>query len=159
MVNDRFFAYYKAQGIVPHEEWDQFVERLRQHLPTTFRLAGSRQCVHPELSRLYLIFIHARTAKGLNKLVQDVHVPALSDVTFEDQKIPPPVQIPWYSPDLPKSGIINSGFYRYPDGLAWQFNVPKRVLRKSPEFKKFHSFLVFETEVVSQQFKFAAGIC
>ncbi len=41
----------------------------------------------------------------------------------------------------------------YPDGLAWQFNVPKKVLRKSPEFKKFHSFLVFETEVgnVSRQ--------
>lgn len=37
---------------------------------------------------------------------------------------------------------------RYPDGLAWQFNVPKKVLRKSEEFKKFHSFLVFETEVV-----------
>ncbi|KAF8826802.1 hypothetical protein HHX47_DHR5000913 [Lentinula edodes] len=38
-------------------------------------------------------------------------------------------------------------FTRYPDGLAWQFNIPKKVLRKSPEFKKFHSFLVFETEV------------
>ena len=39
-------------------------------------------------------------------------------------------------------------FLRFPDGLAWQFNIPKKVLRKSPEFKKFHSFLVFETEVV-----------
>lgn len=38
--------------------------------------------------------------------------------------------------------------FRYPEGLAWQFNVAKKVLRKSPEFKKFHSFLVFETEVV-----------
>jgi hypothetical protein len=37
---------------------------------------------------------------------------------------------------------------RYSEGLAWQFNVPKRVLRKSPEFKRFHSFLVFETDVV-----------
>jgi multisite-specific tRNA:(cytosine-C5)-methyltransferase len=40
---------------------------------------------------------------------------------------------------------------RYPDGLAWQFNVPKKVLRRSPEFKKFHSFLVFETEVVRRR--------
>ena len=38
--------------------------------------------------------------------------------------------------------------FRYPEGLAWQFNVAKKVLRKSPEFKKFHNFLVFETEVV-----------
>ena len=43
MENERFFAYYKAQKIVPKEEWDGFVEALRQHLPTTFRVAGSRQ--------------------------------------------------------------------------------------------------------------------
>ena len=38
---------------------------------------------------------------------------------------------------------------RYPEGLAGQLNVAKKVVRKSPEFKKFHSFLVYETEVVS----------
>ena len=47
----------------------------------------------------------------------------------------------------PKFAVLNP-VARYPEGLAWQFNVPKKVLRKSPEFKKFHSFLVFETEVV-----------
>jgi hypothetical protein len=73
-----------------------------------------------------------RVANTLNTMIKELHVPTLSNVVFEDQPIPPPVQIPWY-----------------PDGLAWQFNVPKKVLRKSPEFKKFHSFLVFETEVVS----------
>lgn len=45
MVNDRFFEYYKAQEIVPQEEWDDFVDVLRQHLPTTFRVTGSRQYV------------------------------------------------------------------------------------------------------------------
>ena len=44
--------------------------------------------------------------------------------------------------------IVTVWGHRYPEGLAWQFNVAKKVLRKSPEFKKFHSFLVFETEVV-----------
>ncbi|KAF8906542.1 S-adenosyl-L-methionine-dependent methyltransferase [Gymnopilus junonius] len=119
MENERLFAYYKAQNIVPEEEWPAFVEALRQHLPTTFRVAGSRQI-----------------ANTLNSMIKDLHVPSLSNVIFEGQDIPPPVQIPWY-----------------PDGLAWQFNVPKKVLRKSPEFKKFHSFLVFETEVgnVSRQ--------
>ncbi|KAF9459139.1 cytosine-5--methyltransferase [Collybia nuda] len=113
MQNERFSTYYKNQNIVPEDEWEAFLNALREHLPTTFRVAGSRQ-----------------TANSLNSTIKDIHVPILSDVTFEDQKIPPPVQIPWY-----------------PDGLAWQFNVPKKVLRKSPEFKKFHSFLVFETEV------------
>jgi hypothetical protein len=37
---------------------------------------------------------------------------------------------------------------RYPEDLAWQFNVSKKVLRKQQAFKKFHSFLVHETEVV-----------
>ncbi|KAG6840999.1 hypothetical protein C0991_002779 [Blastosporella zonata] len=119
MDNERFKAYYQAQNLVPEEEWETFYDALRQHLPTTFRVAGSRQI-----------------ANTLNQQIKDVHVPALSDVIFEEQKIPPPVQIPWY-----------------PDGLAWHFNVPKKILRKSPEFKKFHSFLVFETEVgnVSRQ--------
>ncbi|KAF9472978.1 S-adenosyl-L-methionine-dependent methyltransferase [Pholiota conissans] len=114
MDNARFFAYYKAQRIIPDDaEWDEFVDALRRHLPTTFRVAGSRQ-----------------TATTLNTLIRTTHVPALSNVTFEDAPVPPPEQLSWY-----------------PDGLAWQFNVPKKVLRRSPEFKKFHSFLVFETEV------------
>ena len=46
MENCRFFSYYKAQKLVPEEEWDTFVDALRQHLPTTFRVAGSRQYVH-----------------------------------------------------------------------------------------------------------------
>ena len=59
MENGRFFAYYKAQKIVPDEEWDLFVEALRQHLPTTFRVAGSRQYVHRylESGTLYIDFL------------------------------------------------------------------------------------------------------
>ncbi|KIY61510.1 cytosine-5--methyltransferase [Cylindrobasidium torrendii FP15055 ss-10] len=113
MTNERLFSYYKDQAIIPEEEWDVFVEALRDHLPTTFRLSGSRQ------GKL-----------ALNEIIKNKHVPTLMDVEFEDQKIPPPVQIPWY-----------------PGGLAWQFNVPKKVLRKQPEFRSFHSFLVGETDV------------
>ncbi|PFH50485.1 hypothetical protein AMATHDRAFT_144951 [Amanita thiersii Skay4041] len=113
MNNSRFTAYYQAQKILPDDEWDTFLSAMRQHLPTTFRLAGNRQ-----------------TARALNSVIQDVHVPTLSNIEFEGQRIQPPAQIPWY-----------------PDGLAWHFSVPKKVLRKQPEFKKFHSFLVFETEV------------
>jgi len=46
---------------------------------------------------------------------------------------------------------------RYPNGLAWQLNVPKKALRRSPEFKKFHSFLVFETEVVHLTRKYTSS--
>ncbi|KAH8998106.1 S-adenosyl-L-methionine-dependent methyltransferase, partial [Lactarius akahatsu] len=70
------------------------------------------------------------TAAVLTSVMEKTYIPHLSDVEFEGHLVPPPVPIPWY-----------------PKGLAWQLNVPKRVLRKSPEFKRFHSFLVFETEV------------
>jgi multisite-specific tRNA:(cytosine-C5)-methyltransferase len=96
MVNDRFFEYYKAQEIVPQEEWDDFVDVLRQHLPTTFRVTGSRQYVSAFGIKLFSRSDGpTRAAKGLNELIKETHVPSLSNVTFEDQKIPPPVQIPW----------------------------------------------------------------
>ncbi|KAI0032587.1 S-adenosyl-L-methionine-dependent methyltransferase [Vararia minispora EC-137] len=66
----------------------------------------------------------------LKSAVEKTYVPQLSNVIFEDETIGPPRPLPWY-----------------PGGLGWQFNVTKKVLRKSPEFKKFHSFLVFETDV------------
>ncbi|OAX37510.1 S-adenosyl-L-methionine-dependent methyltransferase [Rhizopogon vinicolor AM-OR11-026] len=113
MKNERFTSYYKAQRIIPEEEWDQFIESLRRPLPTTFRIAGSREIAH-----------------ALNDAIKKTYVPMLSDVVFEGDSVPPPSLIPWY-----------------PEGLAWQFNVSKKVLRKQQAFKKFHSFLVHETEV------------
>jgi multisite-specific tRNA:(cytosine-C5)-methyltransferase len=97
MENVRFSAYYKAQKIVPDEEWDTFIDALRQHLPTTFRVAGSRQYVHIHSPSRWslLTTVWIRTANILNTTIKNVHVPALSNVIFEDQLIPPPVQIPW----------------------------------------------------------------
>ncbi|EIW77165.1 S-adenosyl-L-methionine-dependent methyltransferase [Coniophora puteana RWD-64-598 SS2] len=113
MWNERFSKYYKAQNIIPEEEWDKFMDRLREPLPTTFRVAGSREIAH-----------------SLNSTIETNYVSQLTGATFEGETVPPPAKIPWY-----------------PDGLAWQFNVSKKVLRKQPEFRKFHSFLVYETEV------------
>ncbi|KZS97039.1 S-adenosyl-L-methionine-dependent methyltransferase [Sistotremastrum niveocremeum HHB9708] len=69
-------------------------------------------------------------AHTLNTIIKDSLIPGLEGVEFDGEIAQKPEQIPWY-----------------PEGLAWQFNVSKRVLRKSPEFKKFHNFLVYETEV------------
>jgi multisite-specific tRNA:(cytosine-C5)-methyltransferase len=70
------------------------------------------------------------TAAVLTSVVEKTYIPHLTGVVFEDQPIPAPLALPWY-----------------PNGLAWQLNVPKKALRRSHELKKFHSFLVFETEV------------
>jgi len=45
MNNAAFTKYYKAQNIVPETEWEELMDALRRPLPTTFRVAGSRQCV------------------------------------------------------------------------------------------------------------------
>ncbi|KDQ60243.1 hypothetical protein JAAARDRAFT_205232 [Jaapia argillacea MUCL 33604] len=113
MHNEKFEAYYKMQGILPEDEWDQFLQAFREPLPTTFRVAGCRQ-----------------TATVLNDLIKNTYAAQLNNVHVEGEKVQPPTQIPWY-----------------PEGLAWQFNVPKKVIRKEQDFKRFHSFLVFETDV------------
>jgi multisite-specific tRNA:(cytosine-C5)-methyltransferase len=75
-------------------------------------------------------------------------VPSVRDAVFEGEAVPAPVQIPWYLFEVLLLVLSLNPSNRYPEGFAWQFNVPKKVLRKSPEFKRFHSFLVYETEVV-----------
>ena len=147
MNNERFNKYYKEQNILPDDEWNAFLGSLRQVLPTTFRVAGSRQCVNPPEHTLHLTHSVPRTARLLNDTIKTTHVPHLAGVVFEGEAVAPPKQIPWCV-SVSRHPRLNSQMLRYPEGLAWQFNVSKRVLRKSPEFKKFHNFLVFETEVV-----------
>jgi multisite-specific tRNA:(cytosine-C5)-methyltransferase len=89
----------------------------------------------------------ARNTQLLKSAIENIYVPQLSNVVFEDEPIGPPRPLPWCALLMLSQIYINS-CKRYPNDLGWQFNVAKKVLRKSPEFKKFHSFLVFETDVV-----------
>lgn len=68
----------------------------------------------------------------MNDIIRNVHIPNLTGIEHEGSVVNPPTQIPWY-----------------PGGLAWQLDVHKNVVRKVPGFKKLQSFLVYETEVVS----------
>lgn len=72
------------------------------------------------------------TSRQLVDAMRHTYMPYLRDVEFEGEKVDPPTQIEWY-----------------PEDLAWHFDVRKNVLRKSPEFKRLHQFLVYETEVGS----------
>ena len=45
MQNERLVKYYRAQNILPDDEWEAFMNSMRELLPTTFRVAGSRQSV------------------------------------------------------------------------------------------------------------------
>ncbi|OAD02329.1 hypothetical protein MUCCIDRAFT_179535 [Mucor lusitanicus CBS 277.49] len=62
-------------------------------------------------------------------VVEKTYVPNMQDVVIDGVKIEPPKPLPWY-----------------PDNLGWQVNAPRLVIKKSPEFQKFHRFMVTETE-------------
>jgi multisite-specific tRNA:(cytosine-C5)-methyltransferase len=96
MSNDRFFKYYKDQPIVSEDEWDTFLEALRQPLPTTFRLAGNRQYVEIVLC-FYPISFLSRMARELNDTIKSVYVPSLTSASYLGEAVSPPAQIPWYS--------------------------------------------------------------
>ncbi|KAI5478817.1 tRNA (cytosine-5-)-methyltransferase [Pseudohyphozyma bogoriensis] len=110
--NDKFEAYYKRQQIVPEEEWQAFMDKLHDPLPTTFRITSCREIAQP-----------------LNEMINRVFVPFLTGLEHEGTALEPPKQLSWY-----------------PGHLAWQLNVPKNVVRKNDQFKKFQHFLVSETE-------------
>jgi hypothetical protein len=57
----------------------------------------------------------------------------MQNVEIDGVRIEPPKPLPWY-----------------PDNLGWQVNAPRLVIKKSPEFQKFHKFMVTETEAVSR---------
>ena len=113
MQNERFEKYYKAQGILKEEEWDDFMQALRRPLPSTFRIAGHRQM---------------KTV--LRDALKNTYIPELEKARYNDLPVPVPRLIPWY-----------------PEELAWHVGMARKELRKSPEYKRFHSFLVYETEV------------
>ncbi|CEQ40944.1 SPOSA6832_02616 [Sporobolomyces salmonicolor] len=145
-TNPNFEAYYKAQKIVPDEEWDALLNAFRDPLPTTFRLTQSRP-----------------TARALNEHIKSVYVPFLTNIEHEGVMLSPPKELNWCALppalycDLAKlttpSTLLRSSpprqpfrRNRYPGQLAWQLPVPKSALRKIDAFKKFQHFLVYETD-------------
>ncbi|EPS65782.1 hypothetical protein M569_08995 [Genlisea aurea] len=50
--NEAFDEYYREQEIVPHEEWDTFIEYLRKPLPAAFRVNASSPFYEDILSQL-----------------------------------------------------------------------------------------------------------
>ncbi|KAG2194054.1 hypothetical protein INT47_008138 [Mucor saturninus] len=69
------------------------------------------------------------TAMEILEVVEKVYVPSMQNVVIDGHRIEPPKPLPWY-----------------PDNLGWRVNAPRLVIKKSPEFQKFHKFMVTETE-------------
>ncbi|XP_038990156.1 RNA cytosine-C(5)-methyltransferase NSUN2-like isoform X4 [Phoenix dactylifera] len=81
--NPGFEEYYKEQGIVPEDEWEEFLSLLRKPLPAAFRINASSQFFPDILSQLGNDFM-----KSLEAEVNDEH---------EIEAIRP---LPWYPGNL-----------------------------------------------------------
>ncbi|KAI8811757.1 S-adenosyl-L-methionine-dependent methyltransferase [Cladochytrium replicatum] len=83
LENEIFERYYKAQNVLPDEEWESFMTSLRTLLPTTFRLTGSR-----------------RDASDLLALMKTRYFPGIADFESEGVMVPAPTPIPWYPNEM-----------------------------------------------------------
>ena len=77
--NKTFEKYYKAQQIVPPEEWDQFMECLRTPLPTSFRINGS-----------------GKFAEDVRDMVENKLFSKVGETVSGEEPIAPPKCVRWY---------------------------------------------------------------
>ncbi len=117
LASPEFEEYYKAQGVVPPEEWDAFLAALRRPLPLTFRINGSGACADALRRRLESDFLAHFTAAGA-----DGAPPAPLEV--DGEAVAPPAALAWY-----------------PGRLAWQLSVSRMQLRKLPALEALHEFM------------------
>ena len=115
--NELFEKYYKNQGIVPEDEWADFISYLKRDLPITFRVTGFRD-QNKELLRL----IKQKYRKDISEMQHYMcDEKDQTNGTFES--------LPWY-----------------PNEMAWQLSVSKYAVRKTEELRTLQQFLVSETE-------------
>jgi multisite-specific tRNA:(cytosine-C5)-methyltransferase len=83
--------------MIPEEEWNDFLTTLKEPLPTTFRLTGSRTYALKYIGLVGLLTQcgFRSTARDLNGVIQETYIPHLTNQTWEGNPIPPPTQLPW----------------------------------------------------------------
>ncbi|TPX45291.1 hypothetical protein SeLEV6574_g03949 [Synchytrium endobioticum] len=132
--NAAFEEYYKAQGLVPADEWDRFINALRTSLPSTFRFIDRPEAKDSREWMIREYFDIFKQAAIDEQAVVDNDATEAADSSTTNGDTPehfmPPTPIPWY-----------------PKNLAWRMEIPRRVLRKHDSLEKFHKWLVSENEM------------
>ncbi|EMR09383.1 hypothetical protein PNEG_02330 [Pneumocystis murina B123] len=110
MKNEKMENYYRQQGIVEDDDWEMFMESIKQSLPTTFRITGSK-----------------KNAQCIKKHLEDEYFPLFKGLKYEGKEIEPPSLISWYPNQLvyslntPKTVIRkNKAFKKFQDWLFYE---------------------------------------
>ncbi|XP_050718595.1 tRNA (cytosine(34)-C(5))-methyltransferase-like [Eriocheir sinensis] len=122
--NKNFETFYKAQKIVPEEEWDEFLTRMKENLPAAFRLTGTKNMACALLRVLKETFF-----EPLSQITPPELTPEEQEAGEEPVKPLKPLCLPWY-----------------PDNLAWQLNLTRKDIRRCEAYWQLHQFLISETE-------------
>ncbi|MFT7811730.1 tRNA (cytosine(34)-C(5))-methyltransferase isoform X1 [Arapaima gigas] len=81
--NKLFEQYYQEQKIVPEGEFEQFMETMREPLPTTFRITGYKS-----------------HAKEILHCLKEKYFKEVQDIEIDGQKIEAPQALSWYPDEL-----------------------------------------------------------
>uniref|UniRef100_W8C460 tRNA (cytosine(34)-C(5))-methyltransferase n=1 Tax=Ceratitis capitata TaxID=7213 RepID=W8C460_CERCA len=119
--NAAFIKYYQLQSICADEnEWEQFLAKIRENLPVTFRVTGFRG----EAKALLDIIETDLFADYVDSVAELHGVPK--------EEVERPLRLPWY-----------------PDGLAYQLQLTRKDIRRSEPLFRLHNFLITETSAGS----------
>lgn len=121
-----FESYYRENGIVPADEWEQFIGCLRQPLGVSFRITG-----HPD----------DPSSLSLRDYMERAHISRLSSLVMDDQPVPPPYPITWYPGRLAWRFDVSRSILRGKGALKNDDSTAARNLAA------FHNFLMAETEL------------
>ena len=71
---------HQGLGLIPPEEWDTFMAIMRESLPATFRITGTRLL-----------------AEQLRTCLEKKFFGHLSQIEVEGEAVPPPKPLTWYA--------------------------------------------------------------
>jgi len=83
--NPLFEEYYKAQGIMPEGEWEDFMTAMRCPLPATFRINGNGRFANDLRLKLEADFLSHFTEGA---------------ILIDGEEVQPPKPLPWYPSNL-----------------------------------------------------------
>ncbi|EDW37489.1 GL21386 [Drosophila persimilis] len=115
--NISFIKYYHLQKIChTEEEWTQFLESIRDNLPTTFRVTGFKG-----EAKALLNIIETQLFTEYVRAVAELH-------QKPPEQVERPLCLPWY-----------------PNGMAYQLQLTRKDIRRSEPLYRLHNFLIVET--------------